>query len=129
MGSRVGQPRGRKGKYLAHRCILLLEVSRAVFEIALSDTAARGEEESDRDSATGGWDVVIYMTVHPAPVVPRWTVQPEPVVPRWTVQPEPVVPRAEEESSLLLEGILNFLVEIVSRVDYKCVCLDKNISL
>jgi hypothetical protein len=111
-----------------------------VFEIALSDISAKGEEESDRGSAVEGWDVVIYMTVHPAPVVPRWTVQPEPVVPRmavhsepivprWTVQPEPVVPRAEEEFSLLLEGILNFLVEIVSRVDYKYVCLDKIISL
>jgi hypothetical protein len=54
------------------------------------------------------------MTAHPAPVVPRWTVQPAPVVPRVTVHPAPVVPWAEEGLSLLLEGILKFVVESVS---------------
>jgi hypothetical protein len=58
------------------------------------------------------------MTAHPAPVVPRWT-----------VQPAPVVPRAEEGLSLLFEGIFKFVVEYISRVDYKYICLDKIIGL
>jgi hypothetical protein len=116
-----------------------------------SDSSAKVEDESGRGIAAGGWKEAVYMTVHPEPVVPRWTVQPEPVVPRmavhpepvvprWAVQPEPVVPRmtsqpepvvprAEEEFSLLLEGIVEFFVESVSRVDYRYVCLDKDISL
>jgi hypothetical protein len=69
------------------------------------------------------------MTVHPAPVVPRWMVQPAPVVPRITSQPAPVVPREEEEFWLLLEGILIFDLVGISRVDCYYVCCDKIIGL
>jgi hypothetical protein len=100
----------------------MLEVRFAVSKMISSDSLAEVENECIRRSAAWRPDVIIYMTVHPAPVVPRWTVQPAPVVPRMTVQPAPVVPRltvqpapvvprAEEELiSGALEGIWMFVV-------------------